>query len=249
MAPARRKVQLLAVVTLTCALVAGCGSEEPPPTAGDVRTAQRAFPYPLYWAGTEVDRLPLTSLITEHVAAPTVGYGTCQASSDSGCALPVSIQTDSICDRNALAHGRAPSSSRTVRGVIARADGEGTIEIPTGVSNVTVFARPEHLRAGAGRVAAGRGHVRGTPRPGCRSRAIRSSTSTSCAACATRTPARAASAPSAIGSASPSAPCASGCAWPRSWASTRLRRPATRLRRRAVRGRAAEAMTGTSTGS
>ena len=146
MAPARRKVQLLAVVTLTCALVAGCGSEEPPPTAGDVRTAQRAFPYPLYWAGTEVDRLPLTSLITEHVAAPTVGYGTCQASSDSGCALPVSIQTDSICDRNALAHGRAPSSSRTVRGVIARADGEGTIEIPTGVSNVTVFARPEHLR-------------------------------------------------------------------------------------------------------
>ena len=32
-----------------------------------------------------------------------------------------------------------------MRGVIARSDAEGTIEIPTGVSNITVWARPEHM--------------------------------------------------------------------------------------------------------
>ena len=127
------------------ALLAGCGGDEPPPTLAEVRAAQRQFAYPLYWAGARIDGLPLTSLITRY-ASPSVGYGTCKASSDSGCALPVSIQTDSICDRNALVHGRRPSASRRVRGVIARSDAEGTIELPTGVSNVTVWARPEHMK-------------------------------------------------------------------------------------------------------
>jgi len=131
-------------LSIAPALLAGCGEDEPPPTVAEVRAAQRQFAYPLYWAGSRVDGLALTSLITRY-ASPSVGYGTCKASSDSGCALPVSIQTDSICDRNALVHGRRPSASRRVRGVIARGDAEGTIEIATGVSNVTVFARPEHL--------------------------------------------------------------------------------------------------------
>jgi len=144
MAPGWRRVQLLVGLSIAPALLAGCGADEPPPTVAEVRAAQRQFAYPLYWAGPRVDRLALTSLITRH-ASPSVGYGTCQASSDSGCALPVSIQTDSICDRNALVHGRRPSGSRRVRGVTARSDAEGTVEIPTGVSNVTVWARPEHM--------------------------------------------------------------------------------------------------------
>jgi hypothetical protein len=144
MAPGRRRVQLLLGLALAPALLAGCGDDEPPPSVAEVRSAQRQFAYPLHWAGPSVDGLPLTSLITTH-ASPSVGYGTCKPAGDSGCTLPVTIQTDSICARNALVHGRRPSGSRRVRGVIARRDAEGTIEIPTGVSNVTVFARPEHI--------------------------------------------------------------------------------------------------------
>lgn len=144
MAALRRRVQLLPAVAVASALLPGCGNDRPPPTIAEVRAAQRAVAYPLYWAGTSVDGLPLTSLLTMY-ASPTVSYGTCEASSDSGCSLPVSIQTDAICDRNALFPGGAPSSGRRVRGVIARADAEGTLRIPTGISNVTVFAFPEHL--------------------------------------------------------------------------------------------------------
>ena len=39
------------------ALLAGCGADERRPDAADVRAAQQAVQYPLYWAGRDGRRL------------------------------------------------------------------------------------------------------------------------------------------------------------------------------------------------
>jgi len=94
----------------------------------------------VYWLGSSFAGLPLTA-ITRNGARMSFLYGTRKASSDSGCALPLEIQTTSICDRNALILDIRPRSSTRVRGVVARDYGEGDRSLEVGESNVTVFGR------------------------------------------------------------------------------------------------------------
>ncbi len=146
MAPARRRVHPWLAAGAAFALLAGCGAEKPPPTAADVRAAQRAAAYPLYWAGSTVVGLPLTG-ISRGAGNVSFLYGTCKPSGDSGCALPVSIQTSSICDRNALVLDLPPPTSTRVRGSVARDYGEGTYGLAIGTSTVTVFTNGSVPRA------------------------------------------------------------------------------------------------------
>ncbi|HUR86781.1 MAG TPA: hypothetical protein VMY78_15705 [Solirubrobacteraceae bacterium] len=127
------------VAAFAAASLAGCGEDgRPRPGPADVRAAQRAAAQPLYWAGRTVDGRPLTA-ISRSEGRVSFLYGTCEPSGDSGCGAPVSIQTTSICDRNALTVDGPPLSSRRVRGVVARVDAEGTVEVAAGTSSVTVF--------------------------------------------------------------------------------------------------------------
>lgn len=144
---------------MTAATIAGCGDDERRPRADDVLAAQRAVVYALYWAGNTVAGLPLTG-ISRDGGRVNFLYGTCEPSGDSGCGLPVSIQTGSICDRNALTLDGPPPSSRRVRGVVARVDAEGTAEIAAGTSNITVFTNGARLD----RVLTALRPVQGAPR-------------------------------------------------------------------------------------
>ena len=217
--------------------LAGCGDDDA--AAQRRRGPRRAAPVrlPAVLGGPQ-HRRPCGHEPHHGARVRDVGYGTCKASSDSGCALRSRSRRTRSATATRSIHGRRPSSSRRVRGVIARADGEGTIEIPTGTSNVTVCARPDAPRARAGRAAPGPARARARlPSP-----ATRSSTSTSCVACAMPTshgqrPRRPRSARHL-----PARGPLPAAAWPR--AGLRAAAPAgARVRRRALRGRAWAAST------
>lgn len=162
----RSLAAIVAGTALALGLLAGCGGADERPTAGDVRAAQRAAPYPVYWVGSSFAGLPLTA-ITRNGARVSFLYGTCKASGDSGCALPLEIQTTSICDRNAVILDIRPRSSTRVRGVVARDYGEGDRSLEVGESNVTVFGRSPYRERAVGALRPVAGRLRGDrlPRP------------------------------------------------------------------------------------
>lgn len=150
MAPVRQRVHPLLVIA-ALGLLAGCGADdEPAPDLADVRAAQHQAPSRLYWAGTTIAGLPLTGL-TQDGGRTGFLYGTCKPSGDSGCGLPVDIQTSSICDSNALVLDVRPSSSRRARGIVVRGYDDGTLELATGDSTVRIFTngsvRPQDVLA------------------------------------------------------------------------------------------------------
>ena len=139
MAPARRRVQLLlTVLAPTLALLAGCGGDRP----GDdeIRDAQKSASQPLYWAGDEVAGQELSGL-TRNGDVVTFLYGDCKNEErEGGCAVPISVQTATICNVKALVLDVRPTRSRQVRGITARVRGGGTVDLATGTSNITVRA-------------------------------------------------------------------------------------------------------------
>jgi len=124
--------------TLALAVLAGCGDDRP--EISDVRDAQKTATQPLYWADDDVAGLPLTG-IARNGGVVTFLYGTCKLpEGEGGCAVPVSVQTASICNVKALFLDVRPTTSRRVRGITARVRGASTIDLATGTSNVTVRA-------------------------------------------------------------------------------------------------------------
>ncbi len=136
-------ITLTSAVPMIVVVLLVSGGDAPPPGAADVRAAQDAVDFPIYWAGESVAGLPLTG-VNRKGAQVSILYGDCTPSGDSGCPLPVEIQTTSMCDRNPLILDVRPRESRRVRGVTAREHTEGDLSLETGTSNVTVFTRPEH---------------------------------------------------------------------------------------------------------
>ena len=124
-------------------LTSGGSDPQPPPDAATVRAAQAAAAFPIFWAGESVAGLPLTG-VSRDGGQVNVQYGSCTpAGGEGGCALPVTIQTTSICARNPLILDLRPRASSRVRGVPARDYGDDlSLEIDT--SNVTVFTRPQY---------------------------------------------------------------------------------------------------------
>jgi hypothetical protein len=134
-----------AVPLIIIALLTAGGSDPPPPPpdASTVRAAQAAAAFPLYWAGEAVAGLPLTSVVRTG-GQITVQYGSCVPSGDEpSCALPIQIQTTSICARNPLILDLRPRSSSRVRGVPARDYGDD-LSLEIGTSDVTLFAQSKY---------------------------------------------------------------------------------------------------------
>jgi len=196
-------------------LLAACGGADERPSADDVRAAQRAVPYPVYWAGSSFAGLALTG-VTRNGSRVNFLYGTCKASGDSGCALPLEIQTSSICDRNALLLDVRPRSSSHARGAVVRDYGEGDRSLEAGASNVTVFGRSPYRARAVSALRPVTGTLRGDRLPPPRYPAP---TSPGYGACAPPTGAWAASARCAVRSGSRSPPSGSGSRSPASSAS------------------------------
>lgn len=125
--------------------MAGCGSDEGKQTdLARAEAAQRAAGIELYWVGRAFEDLPLTSVSHEGGVASFV-YGTCKATSDSGCAAPLSIQVASVCDRNALLLDIRPRRRFAARGATVF-DYADQLELDAKASHVTVFAASARAR-------------------------------------------------------------------------------------------------------
>jgi hypothetical protein len=77
----------------------GCGgSGDDPPNEGD---AGCGMPFTEYSAGASVAGIEFEARVTNCGKRPFVGYiyGTCHATSDTGCAPPLEVQTWSACHR------------------------------------------------------------------------------------------------------------------------------------------------------
>jgi hypothetical protein len=81
-------------------LSAGCEKNDPLAAAEPSQRDCR-MPFPEYDAGPEVAGIPRGVSVTNCGRRPFVTYiyGTCKASSDSGCAPPLEVQTWSYCHR------------------------------------------------------------------------------------------------------------------------------------------------------
>src|SRR3954451_24054733 len=87
---------------LVCALLS-CGYAAAAPSLGGV---QGFSDYRVYFASAEVEGYPLETVTKSEArrkgrrdAIWTFGYGDCTPEPDSGCALPISIQNWSTCQR------------------------------------------------------------------------------------------------------------------------------------------------------
>jgi hypothetical protein len=108
----------------------------------------RAFDeFPLYFAGDEVDGLPLTAVLRRDDGADYVSfvYGDCTPSSDGGCAPPAEVQVWPGGRRNADSYGNGPGAPQLeqtrIRGrPAAWVDGGAQLEIYAEGSTIVVFA-------------------------------------------------------------------------------------------------------------
>jgi hypothetical protein len=148
-------VRILAALALLASVVALAAERLGGPGGNFSLERARAFEeFPLYYAGEEVDGLPLTAVLRRDEGADYVSfvYGECTSSSDSGCAPPVEVQVWPSGARSAASYEGspgAPALERTrIRGQPAAIVGDGTqLELYTEESTVVVFADRERLPA------------------------------------------------------------------------------------------------------
>jgi hypothetical protein len=132
---------LAAVVTFAIDLHDGRG--------GDFTLEEaRAFDeYPLWYAGDEVDGLPLTAILRRDDTARYVSfvYGDCTAESDGGCAPPAEVQVWSAGARSPDSYdpsgpGAPVPEPTRIRGLPAAFVGETQLELYAPGATVVVFA-------------------------------------------------------------------------------------------------------------
>ena len=142
------------------AFIVGCGSRSSSegvrgaaagPRADVTLEEARAFDeFPLFYAGEQVDGLPLTAIVRRDDTARYVSfvYGDCHATSDSGCAPPAEIQVWPADARNlesyaTAAPGAPTPEATTIRGLPAAFFDDGSwLEIYAGPVTVVVFSHP-----------------------------------------------------------------------------------------------------------
>jgi hypothetical protein len=133
---------LIAVAVV--ALVAGCANDD----KADVSAAKRFGDYPLFYLGKSFQGEPLTEV--PQSGLNSFIYGDCEAKSDSGCAPPIELQQNSICDLNPLyvrTKGLrvAPPQDgpyRRMRGTLAhRVDG---MVVYAGSAAVKIYTNADH---------------------------------------------------------------------------------------------------------
>ena len=90
----------LALIAVAVSAVVGCDSDDPIAGPSDPQQTCR-MPFTEYDAGPAVGGIQFEARVPNCGRRPFVGYiyGTCEASSDSGCAPPLEVQTWSYCHR------------------------------------------------------------------------------------------------------------------------------------------------------
>ncbi len=140
-----RVVGLLGLVTSAFVLLVG----DPTGLGGDLSLHEaRSFDeFPLYYAGEEVDSLPLAAVLRRDESADYVSfvYGACTPSPDSGCAPPAEVQVWPAAVRSAGSYDASPGAPglepTRIRGRPAAFVGDGTqLELYTEESTIVVFA-------------------------------------------------------------------------------------------------------------
>ena len=109
--------------------------------------------FPLYYAGDEVEGLPLTAVLRRDDSAEYVSfvYGDCTPSSDGGCAPPAEVQVWPGAVRNlgsydASAPGRPIPEQTRIRGRPAAVFEDGArIEVYADGATIVVFAHTTEL--------------------------------------------------------------------------------------------------------
>jgi hypothetical protein len=140
-------MRVFAPLALLASVVALVGDPDGPGGRLSLEEARRFDEFPLYYAGPEVDGLPLSAVLRRDDGADYVSfvYGDCTPASDAGCAPPAEVQIWRSADRNVgsydLSEPGSPPLERTrIRGRPAAFVGDGTLEIYTDESTVVVFA-------------------------------------------------------------------------------------------------------------
>jgi hypothetical protein len=141
------------IAMVLAAVLAGCGSagEESKPMRGDftLEGAQAFEEFPLFYAGEEVDGLPLVAILRRSDTANYVSfiYGECvPASYDAGCAPPAEIQVWPRGARNlgsydASLPGTPQPDETRIRGLPAAIFEDGTqLEIYAPHSTIVIFS-------------------------------------------------------------------------------------------------------------
>ena len=140
-----RVVGLLGLVASVVVLLVG----DPAGLGGDLSLQEaRSFDeFPLYYAGEEVDGLPLAAVLRRDESADYVSfvYGACTPSPDSGCAPPAEVQVWPSGVRSAGSYDASPGAPvlepSRIRGRPAAFVGDGMqLELYTEESTIVVFA-------------------------------------------------------------------------------------------------------------
>lgn len=123
------------VGALACAAVTlGNHPTQRPQTEAGAAADSR--PVVTHWLGPTFDGMPMSGR-----QGRSVFYGDCDAGpgADTGCTLPVEVQSWSICRRHPLEIDVIPSRIRRLRGVPVISYGE-RVEVLTGTTDAVVFA-------------------------------------------------------------------------------------------------------------
>jgi hypothetical protein len=139
---ARSALRTSCVVLLACFLFCASASGKGEGVNGGLNAAKAFDKYTVYWAGSEVDGLPLED-ISYSSKGFTFFYGSCElAGTDHpSCAPPVEVQLWSTCERGAQAVWH-PGLPVVGHGVVE----QGPLEIFTGRTTVVVFVEEGDLK-------------------------------------------------------------------------------------------------------
>jgi hypothetical protein len=145
--PISTRTSLAVVLAALCALIAGCGTNSPPPLSARALRPTRQFrDLPIFWTGTSFEGIALTAADRPEDYLPALGmrvyYGDCghhALLSSGGCTLPLEINSILYKSHSTLDLG--PQRATRLRGVPAIIfDGGRSIELYTGRVSVDVYS-------------------------------------------------------------------------------------------------------------
>jgi hypothetical protein len=147
------QVAPLAMALLLGALtLSSCGNtlQDQPIASSVLEQLVMVREYPVYWLGGTFRHMAITNVIRDPSGSFTIQYGDCAEGGQSTCVPPLSVITS---PDNSFQPGLTPRTERTlVRGVRgALQQDRKTIEIPTGVVVVDIYASNASIASAAAR--------------------------------------------------------------------------------------------------
>jgi hypothetical protein len=146
----RSATPLAALATLCVLALGACGnSVQDQPIGHNILESALLTPYPVYWLGGSFQGLQITEVAQDPSGAMSFQYGDCLVGGQGTCVPPLRVVTSP--DNSFLPLGAFTARRRTrVRGVDAvLAQGDETVEIPTGGVVVDIYATSPRLAAAA----------------------------------------------------------------------------------------------------